>query len=106
RDVAPRARSRSRTTETRTMATQAQIDANRKNAQKSTGPKSPDGKDVTRFNGLKHGLRAEHVVLPGEDKGAFEAELKSWPDDWNPQPQTRAALVERAASASWRLRRC
>ena len=88
------------------MATQAQIDANRKNAQKSTGPKSPDGKDVTKFNGLKHGLRAEHVVLPGEDPAAFDAELKGWADDWNPQSQTRAVLVERAASASWRLRRC
>ncbi len=88
------------------MATQKQIDANRKNAQKSTGPTSPDGKNVTKFNGLKHGLRAEHVVLPGENAAAFEAELKGWSDDWNPRSHTCAVLVERAASASWRLRRC
>ena len=67
------------------MATQAQIDANRKNALKSTGPKSRPGKDKTRFNGLKHGLRAEQVVLPGEDPAEFAAELKGWSDDWKPQ---------------------
>ena len=74
------------------MATQAQIDANRRNAQKSTGPKSRPGKDKTRFNGLKHGLRAEQVVLPGEDPAEFAAELKGWSDDWNPQSHTRAVL--------------
>ncbi len=87
------------------MATQAQIDANRKNALKSTGPKSKPGKDKTRFNGLKHGLRAEQLVLPGEDPAEFAAELKGWSDDWNPQSHTRAVLCERAAAASWRLRR-
>ena len=87
------------------MATQAQIDANRRNAQKSTGPKSRPGKDKTRFNGLKHGLRAEQVVLPGEDPAEFAAELKGWSDDWNPASHTRAVLCERAAASSWRLRR-
>ncbi len=87
------------------MATQAQIDANRKNALKSTGPKSQPGKEKTRFNGLKHGLRAEQVVLPGEDPAEFEAERQGWIDDWKPQSHTRAVLCERAAAASWRLRR-
>ncbi len=87
------------------MATQAQIDANRKNALKSTGPKSHPGKDKTRFNGLKHGLRAGQVVLPGEDPAEFEAERQGWIDDWKPQSHTRAVLCERAAAASWRLRR-
>ena len=81
----------------------AQIEANRKNAQQSTGPKS--GTDRTRFNGLKHGLCAEQVVLPGEDPAAFEAEKQAWFDDWKPATHTRAVLVERAAVASWKLRR-
>ena len=85
------------------MATRAQIEANRKNASKSTGPKS--GTDRTRFNGLKHGLRAEQVVLPGEDPADFEAEKQAWLDDWKPASHTRAVLVERAAVASWKLRR-
>ena len=49
------------------MATQAQIDANRANAQKSTGPKTPEGKAKSRRNGLKHGLTAEACMLADED---------------------------------------
>ena len=58
------------------------------------------------MNGLKHGLRAEQVVLPGEDPAEFQAELDGWAGDWRPRTHTRAILVERAAAASWRLRRC
>src|SRR3954469_8140303 len=56
------------------MATREQIEANRKNAQKSTGPRDTAR---TRFNGLKPGLRAEQVVLPGEAPAAFEAEKQA-----------------------------
>jgi hypothetical protein len=84
------------------MASREQIEANRKNAQKSTGPRNTD---LTRFNGLKHGLRAEQHVLPGEDPDAFRAEVDAWFDDWRPKSHTRARLTERAAIASWRLLR-
>jgi hypothetical protein len=84
------------------MATPDQIRANRNNAKRSTGPNNTAR---TRFNNLKHGLRAEEVVLPGEDPAAFEAERRAWTDDWKPRSHTRAVLVERAAVASWRLRR-
>ena len=87
------------------MRTEAQREASRANGAKSRGPKSPEGKAVTKFNGLKHGLRAEQVVLPGEDPAAFEAEKQAWFDDWRPATHTRAVLVERAAIASWKLRR-
>src|SRR6185437_3858279 len=91
------------TERTRTMATREQRDSNRRNARRSSGPRDT-GK--TRYNGLKHGLRAEHVVLPGEDPAAFEAERRAWLRDWGPTTHTRAVLAERAAAASWRLRRC
>jgi len=84
------------------MATREQIEANRKNAQKSTGPRDTGR---TRFNGLKHGLRAEQHVLPGEDPAAFRAEVDAWFDDWRPGSHTRAVLTARAALASWRLQR-
>jgi hypothetical protein len=84
------------------MASREQIEANRKNARKSTGPNNTDR---TRFNGLRHGLRAEQYVLPGEDPAAFRAELDAWFDDWGPRSHTRAVLVRRAAVASWRLDR-
>src|SRR5947209_8537378 len=87
------------------MRTELQREASRLNGAKSRGPKSPEGKAVTKFNGLVHGLRAEELVLPGEDPAAFEAERRAWIDDWRPRSHTRAVLVERAAVASWRLRR-
>jgi hypothetical protein len=53
------------------MATAAQIAANRANAQKSTGPRTFEGKGMSRFNALKHGLDARSVVIPGEDPDAY-----------------------------------
>ncbi|HEY2155993.1 MAG TPA: hypothetical protein VGH33_10210 [Isosphaeraceae bacterium] len=88
------------------MATKEQIAANRKNARKSTGPKSPAGKDQVKFNGLRHGLRAEAVVLPSEDDNEFKAFVDAWMDDWRPTTMARAQLVKEAAVAAWRKERC
>ena len=87
------------------MTSQARIEANQKNAQKSTGPKTAAGKARSRFNGLKHGMRAEQIVLPTEDPAEFAAELQAWTDDWKPPTAARRILVERGAVAAWRLRR-
>ncbi len=54
------------------MTSAKQAAANRRNAAKSTGPKSAKGKQIARMSALKHGLQAEHVVSPGEDPGEFE----------------------------------
>ncbi len=53
------------------MATEAQTIANRSNAQKSTGPRTPEGKGVVAQNAVKHGLLARDVAIKGEDPGAF-----------------------------------
>jgi len=87
------------------MTSQARIEANQKNAQKSTGPKTAEGKARTRLNGLKHGMRAETIVLPTEDLAEFAAELQAWTEDWKPPTAARKILVERGAVAAWRLRR-
>ena len=54
------------------MASVAQLLANRSNAQKSTGPRTPEGKAVVAQNAVRHGLCAERVVIQGEDPGEFE----------------------------------
>lgn len=88
------------------MATKEQVAANRENAKKSTGPKSPGGKDKVKWNGLRHGLRAEGVVLPGEDAAEFAAFVAAWMEDWKPTTMARAQLVREAAVAAWRKERC
>src|SRR5581483_10830012 len=49
------------------MSTLRQIEANRRNSQLSTGPRTPEGKAVSRFNALKSGVNAKAQVIPGED---------------------------------------
>jgi hypothetical protein len=56
----------------RRRATEAQIHANRANAQKSTGPRTPAGKAVVAQNAVKHGLSARLDVIRGEDQAEFD----------------------------------
>jgi hypothetical protein len=83
-----------------------QIEANRRNALHSTGPTTPKGKQVSRFNALKHGSRAKELIIPGqEDPAEFEAILRELCEDWEPEGHTELYLVEQIALAEWRLRR-
>ena len=54
------------------MTTQAQTAANRINSQKSTGPRTAEGKAVVSQNAVKHGLLAREAVIRGEDPGEFK----------------------------------
>ena len=87
------------------MATQSQIDANRQNAQKSTGPRTEAGKAVSRFNALKTGIHAESEVIPGEDP----AELEKLADDYHqrfvPATPEEGFLVDSLVDADWQMRR-
>ena len=87
-------------------ASEAQIRANRDNAQKSTGPKTEAGKARARMNALKHGMRSKSpIVLPHEDPAELDARLRTWVEEWQPQNAIERELVERAAKASWALER-
>jgi CheY-like chemotaxis protein len=87
------------------MATLKQIDANRRNAQKSTGPRTDAGRAAVRFNGLTHGLTAETLVLAGESQVDFESLLSSFEAEHEPATPTEVTLVSQLAMAAWRLRR-
>ena len=86
------------------MATQSQIDANRRNAQKSTGPRTPTGKDRSSRNSLIHGLTAQKHFLSGEDPADLADLLERFRAEWRPATETQESLVERMAAAHWRLR--
>ncbi len=85
------------------MASLKQIQANRLNAQKSTGPQSPEGKQRVAQNRTKHGLAGEHVVLPGEDQSAFDDLLATLHSNWDPHGETETFLLDTMAFNQWRL---
>ena len=88
-------------------AQRAQI--NRQNAQHSCGPKTPEGKAVSRQNALTHGLTATTIVpvnAPGEDPGLYQQRLQLWIDDLQPRNVLELTLVQRACRANWTLERC
>src|SRR5450755_2385441 len=87
------------------MSTQKQIDANRRNAQKSTGPRTPEGLAAVRLNGVKHGLCAETLVLEGESESDFHTLLDSLCAEDVPATPTEELLVSQLAMAACRLRR-
>src|SRR5947199_3792554 len=82
-----------------------QFQANRQNAQKSTGPTTTEGKEKSRCNAVRHGLKAETVIgqlEDAEDYKAFEAAIIA---DYDVQSAVERELVLRLASLLWRLRR-
>lgn len=87
------------------MSSQRQIEANRRNAKLSTGPKTPEGKAKAARNHSVHGLRSGDTVLPGEDPREFAALLAAFQAEFQPANPLEHALVRRLASASWRLHR-
>ena len=87
------------------MTTNAQIKANRKNAKKSTGPRTEEGKSRVAKNALKHGLLARDTVLPGEDPADFDKQLSALEADIQPANSLEFELVRQIADAQWRMRR-
>ena len=87
------------------MASVAQIEANRLNAQKSTGPRTPEGKERASRNAVKHGLLAEQVVIHGEDPAEFDGYRDRMLGELAPVGEVEEMLAERAVSLAWRLRR-
>ena len=87
------------------MSSLKQIEANRRNALKSTGPTTEEGKEHSRCNAVRHGLTAETVIADledAEDYQAFEAAVIA---DYDAQTAVERELVLRLASVLWRLRR-
>ena len=77
------------------MTSPAKMAAAVQNAQKSTGPKTEEGKRRSRMNALKHGLTAKTVLLPEEHPAEFQELLVGWFDSIGPQDRLEASLVER-----------
>ena len=87
------------------MATEKQTKANRKNAKKSTGPKTAEGKAKVSKNAVKHGLFAEEAVITGENAADYEAYRDEFLAEMRPVGAVETMLVERFVSLAWRLMR-
>ena len=84
----------------------ARVRANRRNARKSTGPRTIEGKARSSLNAVKHGLCTDNVqLLPGETAERYWHFRHAMVDALNPQDLAQLTLAERAASCAWRLRR-
>ncbi len=87
------------------MATEAQISANRQNAEKSTGPRTDEGKAVVSKNAVKHGLFVTPMVITGEDQERFDLQREALLGDLRPLGPLETMLAERMIGLSWRLDR-
>jgi hypothetical protein len=82
----------------------AKVAANRRNAQKSTGPRTPEGKARSRWNAVQHGLLAKRLLAPeATDGDAWTHLLQSLREDWHPEGTLEEILLERIAMGYWRL---
>ncbi len=77
-----------------TMTPTMRAEINRRNAARSTGPKSPEAKLKTRFNAVKHGCRARLPILPGEDPDTYQRRLGAWIAKFRPADDVELYLVE------------
>src|SRR5271166_6038278 len=89
------------------MASTAQIDANRRNAARSIGPKTGEGKNRIRGNALKHGLTAFTIVpvLPNEDPNGLEERINRYTNSLQPGNEAEYDLAVQAAGLSVAIER-
>lgn len=89
----------------KTHASRAQFEANRANAQFSTGPKTPEGKAAVALNAVKTGLTGRTVLLPGDDLEAYNAAAGRIRRAYNPVGEQEEQLVQSLIDTEWRLNR-
>ena len=87
------------------MVSQRQLEANRANAKRSTGPKSASGKARSRLNAVTHGLTARQLVVGAEKPEDFDALREALFADLEPSGALQCELVDEIARFTWRLRR-
>lgn len=82
-----------------------QLEANRRNAERSTGPRTDEGKARSSRNNLRHGLTGQVTVLPSEDREAHDAFCNRLIAGFNPETPIEEQLTQCIAEDAWRLNR-
>jgi hypothetical protein len=84
---------------------EAKLTANRQNALKSCGPRTEEGKAISRANALKHGMTGEGIALSNEDSAEVERRFAAMNEEMQPSGEMSKALVRRMATLTVRLDR-
>ena len=87
------------------MTSQRQLEANRANAKRSTGPRTRSGKGRSSMNAVSHGLTAKNIVVSDEDPDEFERLRADLQADFQPSTRLAHEVVEHLAGLLWRQRR-
>lgn len=87
------------------MTSERQRAANRRNAQLSTGPRTPEGRAISSRNSQQHGVLSQRVTTDVEENEIYERMLNSFMAEYGPRSETEILLVERLANLFWRERR-
>src|SRR5580658_6261233 len=87
------------------MISEKQLEANRRNAQHSTGPKTGEGKERSSRNNLRHGLTGQISLLPTEDREAHDAFCHELIESFKPETPMERQLAQSVAEDNWRLNR-
>jgi len=87
------------------MTGRRQAEANRRNALRSTGPRTPEGRAASSRNALRHGVLSNHFIAGHENRELFERLLEELVAEFEPETAMEALLVERLAMLFWRERR-
>ena len=85
------------------MSTAAQIEANRQNAQLSSGPVSETGKRKSSLNSTKHGLTGQTIIVPAEVKDAYDTHCLAYLDEYQPKTHQETELIQQYADQQWSL---
>ena len=80
---------------------QKKIDSNRCNAKRSSGPKTYDGKNISKYNGMVHGLTARTAVIPSEDPADYNRLMADVAGTLRPRNPVEALLMSQACQAAW-----
>jgi hypothetical protein len=87
------------------MISDKQLEANRRNAVRSTGPKTIEGKSRSSRNNLRHGLTGHVTIMPNEDREAHDTFCNELIDSFKPETPIEQQLAQSVAEDSWRLNR-
>jgi hypothetical protein len=88
------------------LSKEQRAEINRANSLKSTGPKTPEGKQVSSMNALRSGTTGQVILMPDEDMKAYNTFVKSFHTAHTPQGPVETQYVQCMADSSWKLSRC